>query len=1282
MSNASYVQSNFQGGEWSPAAQGRVDEPTFKTALNVCVNGYPRVNGAWTRRQGFMYMAHTRMGLIGRLIDLEFSFSDAYQIEFTNGYIRFYKANAIVFTSDANVVIASISAANPAVVTVTGTLPTAWATGDTVMLNLSPPCTCPILGSRQFVIKVLTTTTFSIFDALTGASIDGSTFTYTPVSGTPDNVYKILEFQTPYTNGQWQSVRLIKTDTTAVTFHLGVQPYSLNLSGGTWTFSPQAFQDGPYLDINETTTTLTPGAVSGNTTVTASSVVGINNGLGFVQTDVGRMIRLLTGPPAWAIGTTYAKDAIVLGSDNNIYTSVTGGNVGNDPTTDTGANWQISSQTIIWGWMMITSVTSSTVVNVTIFDASNSTGTNLFSTAATSSWQLGYFSDTTGWPTNGVYHEGRLWIGGGITPNRYDASMSNNVFVFSPSAFDGTVADNNGISATLNAPDANVGYWMLTTPQGILVGTRAGEWLIAASALNDPITPTSIQAHRVSQYGCANIEPLFASLTTVFIQRQQRKVMDYAQYPYGEAAGWYAEDLTMMADHVTNGGIQEIRWQQEPNRMIYGRKADGSLVSCTFQHAPYGKPSFSGWARHPLGGGRTVVSLSSGPTFDALSTTMYAIVNDPNTGYYHAVALSPVFDDSVPGWASVFADGVASPSCSQVKDVAVGDAYSGIRFNGLYNIAGQLATVVIGGMDLGDFTVNAGGYIDVPYTATFTASFLNGLNNGTDYSVYQIQAAAPAYNTYASNAIGMYTDNGANLSSTADFAIDEAKNWFFYVAFDRIVRCNLKTLAWEATVTTSQLFGGNPNSYSFGSNGFCYHPGNNKIFIQQAGNSTPLWVIDATTMSLVTQIGTFNSGFQTHKSPLNITSGFNTSLPLQIRKQNLYIHTGISSAGNNNEVSIWDADTLNLYSVTDFADSQVWLGFGAKDTGNFYAIGTPNLASPGTTVGVNVYACNATSISGFGFGTPAFTKSLFGSITPAQIDATWTHILSVLGPGFDPTDGNLLLYFTTGDSVTNKSYWVKVNSATAAIIWKLADVTYPGTTPDLVFANLSGGVYNYANEGASGVGYKLGFYSLNLSAGTLSTTYSSANLATMVTLGPQLPYNSKNSIIMSGNWTNAGYNPTFLNSYASGGGQSWYLVTLAGSALAANWPPPDLYKIPASIGVTYTSQGQLLRPDQGQEAGAANGPAFGKFRRVHKFAVYCYRSQNFTLGTDFSANSHTIQVQDKNGTPTLQPNLYTGILRDTLDHDYDTEGQVAWQVTRPTPLTIGAIGGFIATQDE
>ena len=82
-------------------------------------------------------------------------------------------------------------------------------------------------------------------------------------------------------------------------------------------------------------------------------------------------------------------------------------------------------------------------------------------------------------------------------PNRIDSSMSNNLFTFSPTGPDGTVADNNGISFYVQCrwyQQPSIGWSRMP---GIVCGTDGGEWLVPNAA--PPLTPSNISAARVDQ---------------------------------------------------------------------------------------------------------------------------------------------------------------------------------------------------------------------------------------------------------------------------------------------------------------------------------------------------------------------------------------------------------------------------------------------------------------------------------------------------------------------------------------------------------------------------------------------------------------------------------------------------------------------------------------------------------------------------------------------------------------------------------------------------------------
>src|SRR6516225_4775686 len=243
-----------------------------------------------------------------------------------------------------------------------------------------------------------------------------------------------------------------------------------------------------------------------------------------------------------------------------------------------------------------TPTTASNAVNVELL------GPALLYTSAIRTWRLGLYSDTTGWPTCGTYSDGRLWLSG-VLPNRVDSCVSNGVptnisvpyqaYVsgqvtqpstavnVAPTDQYGNVLTSSAISAVFNAPDANPIFWMLPDLQGILLGTRAGEWLIQAPTPG-PISPFNIAGRRVTTIGCANIEPRRTEHTTIFVQKFQRKIMEYFADVF--SGKYTAPHITFYSKHLTAGfgGVQEIAYQQEFNPIVWARLGTGFLVGWTY----------------------------------------------------------------------------------------------------------------------------------------------------------------------------------------------------------------------------------------------------------------------------------------------------------------------------------------------------------------------------------------------------------------------------------------------------------------------------------------------------------------------------------------------------------------------------------------------------------------------------------------------------------------------------------------------------------------------------
>jgi hypothetical protein len=408
MGRASYLQASFLGGEFSQAAQGRTDLPTYRTALNVCLNAIPIESGTWQRRGGTQNCGLTRGGLAAKLIGFDFEQPFPYQIEVSAGFFRYWSETAIVTTND-DATISAISAANPAVITTTAAH--GWSTADQVRVNSN----VKTLLRRDIAITVLSAVTFSIADAVTGTAIDGSALD----AFTSGTVARIAETASPYTGELWRTVRSIQAETTAMMVNGTQPPYVLTVTQqpsdaafAEFDLAQAIFFDGPYLDPIPGSWA-TANGFSGNVTITLSfqtydagvaynlgdyvTFAGqgyksilypnenfqpnlapdrwqpvnagdpINDGAGFTAADIGRLIRLFSEPAPWSSATSYTVGQIVTyeaaGEAAGYYEATGSISGGGSSSPGRSTTWAIRTGASVarWTWGRILSVAASGV---------------------------------------------------------------------------------------------------------------------------------------------------------------------------------------------------------------------------------------------------------------------------------------------------------------------------------------------------------------------------------------------------------------------------------------------------------------------------------------------------------------------------------------------------------------------------------------------------------------------------------------------------------------------------------------------------------------------------------------------------------------------------------------------------------------------------------------------------------------------------------------------------------------------------------------------------------
>ena len=1285
MADASFTQTSFNSGEWSLTAQGRFDLPQYRTAMNVCLNGIPLEEGAWTRAPGSLYETHTAGGTAGRLITWPFQQNLPYAIEFTAGVMRFHTGTRPAMTNDQQTVSA-ISTANPAKVT-TGVH--GWVTGNTVMVN-TWGAVDPLVLNRQFVITVTSSTEFTLADAITNAGIDGSTL----VAFVSGNVTRIAEVASPYTLTLLPSVRSVQAETKAVLLQGLVLPQLLtavpptSAADAVFSLKPAQFKDGPYLDP-VVGATLTPASTSGIVGFTMASVTWSSTGVynvgdfvvyssasyrslvdqnlnntpgsatwawvaanqnlvvgpnGLQESDLGRHIRLFSEPPLWAAGTTYSAGAPVK-YQNAYFTSIVGTNTGNIPGVDI-TKWAITPKAAIWTWGKITSLTgavatlvvptSGTAIGsfsyrataafdgvtsqsylqsantpgevatpnyigknfsggqavsyalafgpsdramaidtynsptqltlklygkatapsasndgtllgsqsfsatspgqiVQIFSSDTSTSWNylwvewstsgpttdnfycaelqfftttsfsgtgisvqiigppLLYTTAITTWRLGLFTSASGYPTCGSYHEGRLWLSG-VVSNRVDASAlvdiygnsAVDLFTFTPTIFDQTVSAACAIDYTLNGPDVNAIYWIEPDLQGLIFGTQAGEWLAQATAANQPLSPLSMQAHRVTKIGCANILPRRTEHTLVFVQTYLTKIKEYFADIF--SGKFTAPNLLEKAAHLGNRRLAELAYQKELSPIVWARCNDNSLIGASYKRDTLMTsqgPTFIGWFRRTLGSGRVVESIATGPTSTGNLETLGMITNDTGTNIRHVEFMTPNFTETQSGTTAWFLDDAIAATTTQGATVG---GQLGMLCSGLWHLNGKTCTVFCGGFDCGDFAV-ANGACFVPYT-----------NSGGIFT--QAFAAAAA-------AVGVPASTGNDAFTKAMLHFDGTNG---------------------STTITDSNSGGSAHTWT-------NHTGSIATAQSEFGGSS------------------YNSGAGAGWVDTPDSTDFT------LENGDFTIDSWVYRNGGDGTERMFGGQTNA--ALTD----RTWVI--ELSTGNVFIASVSSNGATGTVV----------------IGTTTITTT------------GWHHVALV-------RTGNILKLFVDGTQ-------------------EGGDVSFTGSVHDSA-SNLAVGRY-----------------------GELTTT----------------PWN--------------GYIDEFRISV---GFARWTSNFTPPTAPAATITAASAQVI---VGFTYTSDAQLLRPVTPQDTGARDGPGFAKRRRIHQVGLQVVATQGLSFGTSFSALTPAA-FKTPGGTPYAVNALFSGIFRDTVPDVSAGEGydsMICWRATRPYPACVVVVGGFIHTSD-
>lgn len=221
------------------------------------------------------------------------------------------------------------------------------------------------------------------------------------------------------------------------------------------------------------------------------------------------------------------------------------------------------------GVMQILTVNSGDDIDCEILKSLNDSET-------TGNWSLevATWDSTRGYPKAvGVYQE-RLIFGGTTT-------QPQALWLSETGILDGFGAgpdDEDSVQVELSSNQINEISW-ISSARDLVIGTSGAEITIS-SGTSRGITPSAVLQQVRTYHGSGTQQVENIKEEIIFVQDSGRKVRTF-RYNFN-IDGYEGEDITFLAEHITEGGLKELAYAQEPDTIVYAVTNNGTLLAGTY----------------------------------------------------------------------------------------------------------------------------------------------------------------------------------------------------------------------------------------------------------------------------------------------------------------------------------------------------------------------------------------------------------------------------------------------------------------------------------------------------------------------------------------------------------------------------------------------------------------------------------------------------------------------------------------------------------------------------
>jgi len=452
-----------------------------------------------------------------------------------------------------------------------------------------------------------------------------------------------IEVNTPYTEADLPKIKYTQSADVLFIVHPDHPPAVLTrYSLTSWTYNVMDISGGPFDDPNMTSISITPSALTGTISLTASAAY-------FTAAMVGKLICFThTVPGQYEKGVPTTPMSVTCVPGGTVYVESFGfwnGSFIVEKLDDAGTWTQLKRQSgnrsqnynmtftnddeVIRTYRVTSSEFDTTtregedvnqrgyvtiqafakdyngIAKITVVSSATSATAvvtkKLGSTSATTNFSIGAWGSDFGYPqTVGFFEDRLIFAGSKKAPQTYWASKSGDYYNFGTSI---PSQDDDAITGTLSSGQMN-GIKAIVSFGEMIMLTSGGEYRVSGGG--ESFTPANQQARAQEYRGISDVNPVVIGGRIVYVQQHGNIIRDLA-YSY-DVDKYTGDDVSLLAAHLfENATVTGMTYQQIPNSVVWCTRANSEFVGMTYVK----EQDVYAWHRHDTQG--IVLDLCSIP---------------------------------------------------------------------------------------------------------------------------------------------------------------------------------------------------------------------------------------------------------------------------------------------------------------------------------------------------------------------------------------------------------------------------------------------------------------------------------------------------------------------------------------------------------------------------------------------------------------------------------------------------------------------------------------------